>query len=137
MKQYPETCVGALIINPKGEILLVKSPKWHTEYSIPGGHIELGETIEQTVKREVKEEVGLDVELKEILFVQEAIYPKEYYKKKHFIFLECVCSTKSSRVKIDNRETKDFFWVKPEKALELNLNHYTKKFITKYLEAEK
>jgi nucleoside triphosphatase len=52
-KEYPEPVVGAFIFNDGGEVLLVKSPKWDVEYTIPGGHIELGETIEkylETVK---------------------------------------------------------------------------------------
>ena len=44
MKQkFPEPIVGGLIFNKKGELLLVKSPKWLNRYSIPGGHIEVGE----------------------------------------------------------------------------------------------
>jgi nucleoside triphosphatase len=134
MKKYPEPIVGALIVNDNGEILVIRSPKWESDYSISGGHVELGETIEDAVKREVKEEVGLDIKLKEVLFVQEAIYPKEFHKKKHFIFLECVCRTKSSEIKMDDREITGYLWIKPEKALKLNLDGYTKKFIVKYLE---
>ena len=54
--------MGALIVNSNGEILLVKSFKWGSKYTVPGGHIELGERSEVAVRREVKEEVGLEVE---------------------------------------------------------------------------
>jgi len=134
MKKHPIPVVGALIVKNNGEILLIKTPKWKSDYSIPGGRVELGETIEDAVKRESKEEVGLDIELKELLFVQEAIYSEEYHKKDHFIFLECVCRAKSSGVKIDNREITEYIWIKPEKALELNLDPYTRKFVIKYLD---
>ena len=116
MQKYPEPTVGTLIANSKGEILLIKSPKWDVEYSLPGGHIELGETIEEAVKRESKEEVGIDVDFKKVLFVQEAIYPKDFFKRKHFIFLECICEAKNIEVKIDNDEVKDFVWIAPKKA---------------------
>ena len=46
-QKYPEPAVGALILNSEGEIFLMKSHKWHEQYVIPGGHIELGETIEE------------------------------------------------------------------------------------------
>lgn len=134
MKQYPEPIVGALIVKNDGEILLIKTPKWKSDYSIPGGHVELGETIEDAVKRESKEEVGLDVELKEVLFVQESVYSKEFHKKKHFIFLECLCRAKSSDIKVDNREITEYIWIKPEKALELNLDTFTRKLLVDYLE---
>ena len=74
MKQYPSACVGTLIFNPEGEVLLVKSPKWHTEYNIPGGHIELGETIEQTVKREVKEELRVEITIGNLI----GYFPDQY-----------------------------------------------------------
>lgn len=53
-QKYPEPIVGALIFNNKDEIFLMKSHKWEGKYVIPGGHIELGETIEEALKREVK-----------------------------------------------------------------------------------
>ena len=137
MKEYPKVVVGSLIVNDEGDILLIKSYKWNNGdiYSIPGGHIELGETIEHAVKREIKEEVGLDVNLEKILFVQEAINPKEYHKEgKHFIFLECICASKSKQVKLDNKEMQDSIWTSPKKALDLELDQYTRKFILEYLE---
>lgn len=45
---YPEATVGALIVNEKGEVLLVHSKKWGEKYTVPGGHIELGEQAEDT-----------------------------------------------------------------------------------------
>ena len=51
---YPEPTVGALIINNKKEILLVKSHKWlNNKYSVPGGHVEIGESFEEAIIREV------------------------------------------------------------------------------------
>ena len=50
---YPEPTVGALIINNKKEILLVKSHKWlNNKYSVPGGHVEIGESFEEAIIRE-------------------------------------------------------------------------------------
>ena len=126
--------VGTLI-SKNDKILLVKSFKWQGVYSIPGGHIEYGETIEDACKREVKEEVGLDVTFDKVLFVQEAMFPKDYHKTdKHFIFLECVCTANSDKVELDNREMQEYLWVEPEKALKLDLDPYTRKFIEKYLD---
>ncbi|HLD07378.1 MAG TPA: NUDIX domain-containing protein [Candidatus Nanoarchaeia archaeon] len=58
---YPEPCVGGLVLNPEQKILLIKSEKWFGKYVLPGGHIELGETMEQALQREMREETGLDV----------------------------------------------------------------------------
>lgn len=58
---YPEPTCGALIFNPAGKIFLMKSYKWKDKYVIPGGHVELGEKIADALKREIKEETGLDI----------------------------------------------------------------------------
>ncbi|MCK5793617.1 MAG: NUDIX domain-containing protein, partial [Anaerolineales bacterium] len=45
-QQYPEPTVGALIFNQDNQLLIVKTHKWHGNYTIPGGHVEMGERLE-------------------------------------------------------------------------------------------
>jgi nucleoside triphosphatase len=134
LQVYPEATVGALVANSKGEVLIVRSNKWRNKYTVPGGHIELGERAEDAIKREVKEETGLDVYSVKLLLVQQAIYPVDYYKHEHFIFLDYLCSSLNSEVKLDGRELQEYVWIKPDEALELDLEDYTKNFVLKYLE---
>lgn len=131
---YPEATVGALIVNQNGEVLLVHSKKWGEKYTVPGGHIELGERAEDAIVREVKEETGLDSEVDELLILQQAIYPKDYHKHEHYIFMDYICKARSSEVKLDGRELQSYVWVKPEDALKLDLEEYTRNFVLKYLE---
>lgn len=56
MMKYPEPTVGAIIYNPDNKVLLCKAHKWNDKYIIPGGHIELGEKMEEALKREILEE---------------------------------------------------------------------------------
>lgn len=130
---YPEATVGALVVNPEGKVLLAKSSKWDDKFTVPGGHIELGERAEDVIKREVREETGLDVEPIELLLVQQAIYPKHYYKHEHFVFLDYVCRASDSGVTLDGRELQTYVWVRPEDALKLNMEEYTKNFVLKFL----
>src|SRR5213594_3932683 len=123
---YPEPTVGALIVNPEGKILLAKSHKWFDKYTLPGGHIEVGETMEEAVKREVKEEVGLDVEVVEFLLMQEAIFAEEFWKKKHFIFFDFLCKSRDQRVKVDGRELQEYVWEYPGAAFGLELDSFTR-----------
>lgn len=120
-------------MNEKGEVLIVRSKKWGNKYTVPGGHIELGERAEDAIEREVKEETGLDSEATKLLIVQQAIYPKDYHKHEHFIFMDYVCKAKSSEVKLDGRELQAYVWVRPEEALKLDLEGYTRNFVLKYL----
>ena len=131
---YPEPTVGALIVNKQGKILLTKSHKWFDKYTLPGGHIEVGETMKEAVAREVKEEVGLDVEVAEMLLMQEAIFAVEFWKRKHFIFFDFLCKSKDQQVKLDGRELQEYVWKYPGAAFRLNLDSFTKKTLEKYLQ---
>ena len=131
---FPEPTVGALIVNDEGKILLAKSHKWFDKYTLPGGHIEVGESMIDAVRREVKEEVGLDVEVVEMLLVQEAIFAPEFYKKKHFIFIDFYCKSKDQQVKLDQDEIQDYIWVFPGAAYNLKLDSFTRKTLDRYLE---
>lgn len=131
---YPEPTVGALIVNNEGKILLAKSHKWFDKYTLPGGHIELGETMEMALKREVKEEVGLDVEVVEFLTMQEAIFAKEFYKRKHFIFFDFLCRVGEQQVRLDQDELQDHIWEYPGAAFNRNLDSFTWKTIAKYMQ---
>lgn len=134
VQNYPEATVGALVVNDRREVLLVRSNKWGEKYTVPGGHIELGERAEDAIVREVKEETGLDSVAEDLLIVQQAIYPKDYYKHEHYLFMDYVCKTVSKEVKLDGLELQSFIWVKPEDALKLDLEEYTRRFVIKYLD---
>lgn len=135
-KRYPEPVVGALVFNKKGEIILINSQKFGGKYIVPGGHIEIGETMEQALIREMKEETNLDITNIEFLMVQEGTNRKDtgFHSEMHFIFLDFIAEAKNNDVIIEKREADGFVWVKPRDALNLDLNKSTRIFIEKYLE---
>jgi nucleoside triphosphatase len=132
-QRYPEPTVGAIIENSKGKILLVKSPKWRNLYTIAGGHVELGERLEDALKREIKEEVGLEIYDVRPLMTQEAIFSQQFYKRRHFIFFDFACRCRDERVEVDGVEIVSYDWVEPRSALKLELDEYTRRTIEKYL----
>jgi len=135
-QQFPEPTVGALILNPDGRLFLMKSHKWNDQYVMPGGHIELGETMDAALKREIKEETGLDIYDIDFLCFQEFIMDHEFWKKRHLIFFDFSCKTKSKDV-ILNEEGQEYIWVSPKEALKLPVEPYTKKTIEAYLKRNK
>jgi 8-oxo-dGTP diphosphatase len=66
---------GAIVFNDENEILVDYRTR-QDDYSFPKGHVEDGETIQEAAVREVKEEMGCDIELLEELL------PHEYDHKK-------------------------------------------------------
>lgn len=131
-QQFPEPTVGALIFNPQGKIFLMRSPKWRNRYVIPGGHVELGEKVEEALKREVKEETGLDVYDIKFLNFQNVVFDKLFWKKRHFIFLDFACKTKTVDVVL-NVEGSAYDWFPLKEALRLPLEPYTRKTMKEYL----
>lgn len=58
------------ILIEDGKILIVKQEvSGQRHWSLPGGALEFGETIEQCLVREMKEETGLDIKMKELLYI--------------------------------------------------------------------
>lgn len=70
-ERRPRVGIGVLIKNENDEVLLGLRISSHGtgEWSFPGGHLEFGETIFETAKREVKEETGLDIDKFELVSV--------------------------------------------------------------------
>lgn len=130
---FPEPTVGAIVINDEGKILLAKSPKFYGLWIVAGGHVELGETIEHAIKREVEEELGIQIEVDRLLTVQDFIFDPSFHKKKHFIFLDFLCRYISGEPKVDGRELTELKWFTPEEALEANIDGYTRRSIEAYL----
>ena len=78
-REYPDlpvVGVGGVIIQG-GSVLLIRrgSEPLKGQWSIPGGTLELGETLEQGVRRELREETSLDVRVLDLIEVFERISP--------------------------------------------------------------
>jgi nucleoside triphosphatase len=130
---FPEPTVGVFIFNQAGELLLLKSHKWFDKYVVPGGHVELGERLEEAAIREAKEETGLDVHGLEFICHQEFIHDPAFWKRRHFIFFDYIAQTDSLEVSL-NDEAEEHVWVRPEAALNLTLDAYTRRTVEKILE---
>lgn len=126
--------VGSVIIeDSEGKILLVKSPKWHNKWTMPGGHVEPGEKIEDAQLREAEEEVGLKLKSDGIIAFGELINPKDFHRPAHFIYFDVLCKTDSKNIKLEDKELIDYVWVKPKQALEMDLAESYDKTIREYL----
>ena len=133
---FPEPTVGVFIFNSTGKLLLLKSHKWPGKYVVPGGHVELGERIEEAAAREAKEETGLDISDLEFINFQQFIYDPSFWKPRHFIFFDYACKTESTDVRL-NDEAEEHIWVRLEAAVQLPLDTYTRTSVEILLEMQK
>ena len=131
--RHPEAVVGPIIYNDRGEILLIKNPKFLDFWTIPGGHIELDEPAEEALKREIMEETNLKLKNIEPISFSDGINPKFFFKKKHFVYLNYLAELAGGEIKKSNEMT-EYLWVKPEDTAKLKISESVKPLIKYYLE---
>jgi mutator protein MutT len=96
-REYPEAPivgVGAVILNSENQVLLIQRGQepLKGEWSLPGGALELGETLEQGIRREVLEETGLEIEPMQIVEVFDRIVRDDAETVRfHFVLVDYLC----------------------------------------------
>lgn len=123
---FPIPTVGALIRDDSGRMLLFKTAKWSGLWGIPGGKIEWGEASEEALRRELREETGLEVDGIEFVMVQDSVFSTEFYREAHFILLNYTCRALPGQSVTLNDEAQDFAWVDWDQAFSLPLNTPTR-----------
>jgi nucleoside triphosphatase len=134
-QHFPEPTVGALVINAQGKLFLMRSHKWRDGWVVPGGHIELGERMVDALRREVREETGLEIYDIRFLLFQEFIYDEAFWERQHFIFFDYACRTDMGEARL-NEEAQEYRWVSVEQALAMPIDAYTRRAIEKYIEQQ-
>lgn len=120
--------VGAAIFNKEGKLFIAKRGKKAKnevgKWEIPGGSVEFGETFKQAIKREIKEEHGIDIEVLELLDICDHIIPKE---KQHWVSPTYICKITKGVPKImEPQKCEAIGWFSIEEAEKLPLSIVTK-----------
>ena len=95
-RDYPDrpiVGVGAVVFDGDQVILVRRgSPPSYGAWSIPGGAVEVGETLEEAIVREVAEEIGLEVTAEEVVAVLERIFLDPAGKVQyHYVLVDFLC----------------------------------------------
>ncbi|MED5016778.1 NUDIX domain-containing protein [Paenibacillus chibensis] len=77
---------AAVIFNSEGRVLLVKHSYGKNNWDLPGGKSEKDESVQETAKREVMEETGLEVTVGQLT----GIYYDPNYDMHHFVFISTI-----------------------------------------------
>lgn len=137
-REYPDRPLlgaGAVIVSGN-EVVLVRRahPPRLGEWSIPGGLVELGETLRQAAEREALEETNLMVEAGEVLEVFESITPDAQGKINfHYVVVDFLCRLKSGELRA-GADASEAQWASRSKLTELNLSEATLRVIHKAFE---
>ncbi len=127
--------VGAVIEDKGGRILLVKHvPErggfWQGKWICPGGELELGETIEEGIKREVREETQLEIELISPLHPFDRIVRSNGRVSLHIIYIDYLAGVTGGELKPGD-DVGEAIWVEKERIPQIweELHNDTKRLL--------
>jgi 8-oxo-dGTP diphosphatase len=116
-REYPEAPivgVGAVVLEGNRVLLVRRGQEpLKGEWSIPGGGLDLGETLESGVRREVVEETGLEVETRTIVEVLDKIVLDESGVRYHYVLIDFLCVAVGGTLKAAS-DAADARWVARE-----------------------
>ncbi|MGD0974909.1 MAG: NUDIX hydrolase [Candidatus Korobacteraceae bacterium] len=122
-REYPDrpiVGVGGVVVQ-NGRVVLVrraKAPRMG-EWSIPGGMLELGETLRDGVAREIEEETGLRVKSEEVLDVFDSIVTDAEGKTQyHYVLVDYLCSVTGGELRAAS-DVSEARWATLDEALSL------------------
>ena len=112
----PVVGVGAVIFDDRGRVLLVKRAQEPLagHWSLPGGKLELGETLEAGAAREVREETALDVDVGPVIDVFDRIMlDDDGAVRYHFVLVDYLCQHRGGTARAGS-DVDDVAWVNPD-----------------------
>jgi 8-oxo-dGTP diphosphatase len=128
--------VGAVIVNDQGQLFLARrGPQAKNErglWEFPGGSVEFGETLADALRREIREEYGVEIEVGELLDVADHILPDE---GQHWVSPSFICTITSGEPTIrETAKCTEIGWFAPDEmpddltqVTRVNLAHYKEK----------
>jgi ADP-ribose pyrophosphatase len=128
---HPRVAVGAIIIRDD-RVLLVKRNKPPGEglWAIPGGRVELGETLQQAAEREIKEETGLTIQARDIVYTFEVIERDDAGRPRyHYVIVDLVAEYGKGELNPSD-DASEARWVTPQELKCLPVSQATRDVLT-------
>lgn len=127
MTKIQEGATSAIIINDKNEILFLKRSEDDDFlpgfWDLPGGGMEYGETLHDAIKREVMEEVGVEIEI-----IRPVAANTYYMGELQRIDTTFLCKLVTSNIKLSEEHT-GYKWLKIDEIESIKLHEYIKNIV--------
>ncbi len=134
-REYPDrpiVGVGAIIIENRRVLLARRgTPPRVGQWSLPGGVVELGETLRAATKREALEETGLIVETGEVVEVLDRILPGEAGAVQfHYVLIDFLCTCNGGELRAGG-DAAEVAWASEKELDDFHLEKITREVILK------
>jgi mutator protein MutT len=137
-REYPErplVGVGGIVV-ARERVLLVRRARepLRGKWSLPGGMVEVGETLAEAVRREIAEETGLTVRVGSIVKVLDRITRDEQKRVQfHYVLVDFLCRVEGGKLRAAS-DVSEARWVRREELAQYGLRPETLRIIEKGLE---
>lgn len=136
-REYPKAPIaGVGVVIVKGDkVLLIRRGKepGRGRWGLPGGAVELGETVAQAAKREVDEECGIEIEVRDVIEVIDRIIPDDDGQiRYHYILIDLLAEHRRGDP-IASSDASEARWVCRKELDQLELSQATSRVIRKGL----
>lgn len=128
----PRLAVGGVVIRGQ-RVLLVRRGKAPSrgQWAIPGGRVELGETLQKAVEREVLEETGVRVQAGEICHVFDVVRRDDAGRVRfHYVIVDLMAEYVSGEPQAAD-DASEAGWLAPDELRDLTVNRNTRELLKK------
>jgi len=118
-REYPDrplVGVAAVVVRDDGCVLLVRRGRepGKDRWGLPGGLVELGETLAQALRRELREECGIEVEVGEVLgIIEPRVHDEQGRLRFHYVIVDFLAIYRGGELQAAS-DASDARWVVPE-----------------------
>ena len=108
------------IIVKDGKVLIVRDHKDDAMWDLPGGRINIGENIEDALRREIMEELGVEINIKSVIYSSQRVHTSE--GSSHlFIYCEVTVADPSQSLNVPSEELAEVKWIDKDTVNEVKM----------------
>ena len=132
---HPRLGVGAVVFRKNRVLLVLRSnPPAQDQWAIPGGRVELGETLQTAAEREVLEETGIRIRAGKPIYTFDAIDRDDAGRVRyHYVIVDLEAGYISGEPAPDD-DARDARWISEAELKDLPVNRVTRRLLTEIYE---
>jgi len=127
---HPRVAVGAVVFNEEKVLLVLRGkPPAEKQWSIPGGSVELGETLQEAAEREIAEETGIVIQAKKPIYTFDVIdRDEDGHIRFHYVIVDLAADYVSGELRAGD-DAVDVSWVSRKDLKNLNVSDAARKLL--------